>query len=279
MNASPNPIFNPVFDFLRFLRKPDSRKLSAPLKYSLLFVGVIIALNILISITGSLVSSAIEQTIQFETEYAVEDENLFQYVAGIFVAPLIEESAFRLWLAPNPLFLLISLFLATVQYAPFPSFLLNLFPLTETIDLAVKITFYFLIAGAITLFFWVRDRRGYRYADFFNRYVGVYFYLSSIIFGLIHLTNYAKMPPLGMALLLVFPQLMGGLCFGYLRIRIGFWYAVLAHSLNNLLFTIGDGMNAFIGEVGGLIWLMVLIAGSASIILWISKKKFVTLTQ
>jgi uncharacterized membrane protein len=58
---------------------------------------------------------------------------------------------------------------------------------------------------------------------------------------------------------LLFPQLISGLAFGYLRIRLGFWYGVLGHTLTNLLFTLGDMMNFWFGEPGGVAWFIILI--------------------
>ncbi|MCS7061291.1 MAG: CPBP family glutamic-type intramembrane protease, partial [Anaerolineae bacterium] len=123
----------------------------------------------------------------------------------------------------------------------------------------VKIVFYVTIGVAITLFFWLRDRRGHRYADFFRRYVAVYYYVSALLFGFVHLTNYSTLNAWWYAPILILPQLIGGFLFGYARIRLGFWYAVLAHMLTNLLFTLGDGMNALFGPAGGVVWLAILL--------------------
>ncbi len=57
----------------------------------------------------------------------------------------------------------------------------------------------------------------------------------------------------------VLPQLIGGLTYGYLRIRLGFWYGVLGYVSTNLLFTFGDLMNFWFGEPGGIAWFIVLI--------------------
>lgn len=276
MNNILSSTSNPVADFFRYLRKPDTYRISAPARTILLFFMVIVALDILFSFTGNFISSFLEEMIQFEPEHVMSesDQELIQFMAsvGIPAIPFIEEITFRLWLAPNLLFLFISLFLMTVQFAPFPTPLIGLLP-SEEFAPVFKVSFYFLLTGAITLFFWIRQRRGHPYADFFQRHIAAYFYLSSIIFGLIHLTNYTNMPPLWMAPLLVAPQLVGGLIFGYIRIRMGFWWAVLAHLLTNLLFTIGDLMNVQFGEIGGFIWLIVLLGFAISLIVWSIKKK------
>lgn len=93
----------------------------------------------------------------------------------------------------------------------------------------------------------------------FKRRVGWYYYLGALFFALAHLGNYAQQPPWWAVIFLIFPQLISGLAFGYLRIRLGFWYGVLEHRLTNLLFTLGDIMNFWLGEPGGVAWFIILI--------------------
>lgn len=165
----------------------------------------------------------------------------------------------------------------TLQFAPVPfAGLLIASGLTEAAP-ALKIIFYLTIGVAITLFFWLRDRQGHRYADFFRRYVAVYYYVSALLFGFIHLTNYTTLSAWWYAPFLILPQLIGGFLFGYARIRLGFWYAVLAHTLGNLLFTLGDGMNTLFGAAGGVIWLAILVLSSAALVVMVFKKHLIAL--
>lgn len=60
------------------------------------------------------------------------------------------------------------------------------------------------------------------------------YYISSLLFGLVHITNYEwdnSMIPF-MAIITL-PQIFLGLLFGYIRMIYGFWYAVLLHALYN----------------------------------------------
>ncbi|MCS6906768.1 MAG: CPBP family glutamic-type intramembrane protease [Anaerolineales bacterium] len=268
MNGSTSS--NAVLDFFSFLRRPSAERIVASLRSKLGVVGIIIALDILFGFVGNLLSSALEGLVGLQPEHVTETEleselMFFMRTIGILVIPFIEEVGFRLWLAPNLLFLFISFAVVTIQFAPVPFASLLKNAGLEAIAPGVKIGFYLLLGAAIVLFFWLRERKGHRYADFFNRHVGFYFYLSVIAFGLVHLTNYTDAGPWWYGPILVLPQLVGGLAFGYLRIRLGFWYAVLAHMLANLIYTLGDGMNALFGEVGGVVWLalMLITAGVA----------------
>ncbi len=253
MNSS---LSHPLLDFWNFLRRPLAERLSAGIRQKLTLVILIVALDILLSLMTTPLDFLIEAGGYTIESIQTEFDPLMALFGGVLVAPVSEEIYFRLGLAPNLLFLFISLVLSTVQYAP--KLFADVFN-NELLYIGANVLFYVALSAGICLFFWARERRGHRYADFFNRYVGWYYYLGALFFALAHLGNYAQQPPLWAVLLLVLPQLIGGLTFGYLRIRLGFWYGVLGHVLTNLLLTFGDLMNFWLGEPSGVIWLIVLI--------------------
>jgi membrane protease YdiL (CAAX protease family) len=253
MNSSPS---HPLLDFMNFLRRPFAERMSAGIGQKLTLVLLIVALEILLSLATSPLDFLIEAGGYTIESVQTEFDPLMALFGGVLVAPVSEEIYFRLGLAPNLLFLFISLVLSTVQYAP--KLFGGIFN-DESLYIGANVLFYLTLSTGICLFFWMRERRGHRYADFFNRYVGWYYYLGALFFALAHLGNYAQQPPLWAVLLLVLPQLIGGLTYGYLRIRLGFWYGVLGHVLTNLLFTFGDLMNFWFGEPGGVVWFIVLI--------------------
>ena len=64
------------------------------------------------------------------------------------------------------------------------------------------------------------------------RWFPVFFWLSSIAFALVHLSNYD--PELAtIALPLVLPQFVLGMLLGYVRVRIGLWAAMALHAAHN----------------------------------------------
>lgn len=253
MNSS---LSHPLLDFWNFLRRPVAERMSAGIGQKLTLVVLIVALDILLSLATSPLDFLIEAGGYTIESVQTEFDPLMALFGGVLVAPVSEEIYFRLGLAPNLLFLFISLVLSTVLYAPklFAGVFSN-----ESLAIGANVVFYLALSTGICLFFWVRERRGQRYADFFNRYVGWYYYLGTLLFALAHLGNYAQQPPLWAVPLLVLPQLIGGLTYGYLRIRLGFWYGMLGHILTNLLFTFGDLMNFWFGEPGRIAWFIVLI--------------------
>ena len=74
--------------------------------------------------------------------------------------------------------------------------------------------------------------------SYINKY-NLYFYLSVISFGAAHIGNYesAHFIPL-LPILLVLPQIFGGLMLGYIRVFMGLRWSILFHALNNLFFLI-----------------------------------------
>lgn len=271
--------FNPVRDFFAFLRRPHAERIAASLKQKLLILAAIVALDILFGFAANLLATSVESLIPVESEHVMpEDGELLRFMQtiGVLVVPLLEELGFRLWLAPNLFFLFVSFALVTIQFAPVPfADLLIASGMREAAPL-VKVVFYLAIGAGITLFFWIRDRRGHRYADFFRRHVGVYYYFSSLLFGFIHLTNYTSLSAWWYAPILILPQIIGGFTFGYARIRLGFVYAVLAHMVTNLLYTLGDAMNGLFGLAGGAVWLAVLILSSLGLVVLIFRKRLIS---
>jgi len=257
------PLSHPLLDFWNFLRRPLAERLTAGIGQKLTLVVLIVALDILLSLMTTPLDLLVEAGGYAVKSAQTEFDPLIALLGSVVVAPVSEEIYFRLGLAPNLLFLFISLVLSTVLYAPklFGGIFSN-----ESLYIGANVLFYLALSAGICLFFWVRERRGQRYTDFFDRYAGWYYYLGALLFALAHLGNYAQQPPVWAMLILVLPQLIGGLTFGYLRIRLGFWYGVLAHMLTNLLFTLGDMMNFWFGESGGVVWLIVLIIAPLAVL-------------
>lgn len=267
--SSTTTISNPVLDFFAFLRRPDAARVSASLKQKLLFLAAIIALDILFSFAANLLSASVEGLIPAKAEHVGRDDSetfFLGLLTGVFMVPVFEEITFRLWLVANPFLFFVSFVLTAIQMGvliPFP--FTGLLTQAGIADAEVygRIALYVAVGAFITVAFWVRERRGYPYVNFFRRYVAVYYYASSILFGFAHLANYGyNVEPWWYAPFIVLPQLIGGFVFGYVCIRLGFLYAVLAHMSVNLLMMLGDGMGLLLDEAGGIIWLAILILSS-----------------
>ncbi|MGB5239007.1 MAG: CPBP family intramembrane glutamic endopeptidase [Flavobacteriaceae bacterium] len=69
-----------------------------------------------------------------------------------------------------------------------------------------------------------------------SNYFAIIFYLSTFIFGFYHITNFELSPTvIYFAPLLVSPQLCIGFILGYIRVKLGLLWAILLHSLYNIV--------------------------------------------
>lgn len=59
------------------------------------------------------------------------------------------------------------------------------------------------------------------------------FWLFTLIFAAVHLSNFGAEIPFYLMPLLVLPQFILGIMLGYIRVGWGFWYGVLFHALHN----------------------------------------------
>jgi membrane protease YdiL (CAAX protease family) len=140
----------------------------------------------------------------------------------VLIAPLGEETLFRGWLTgrPRALWLVLMAMLAALLLRAVAA---------HWHEVAVSIGMVVVALAAPVGWFVLRRRTAA--PRWFARRFAVWFYLSDVVFGLMHLTNY---PRLSWALVpMVLPQVWAGLVFGYLRMRNGLWAGILAHAVGN----------------------------------------------
>ena len=72
--------------------------------------------------------------------------------------------------------------------------------------------------------------------SFINNHYSIFFYLSAILFGLLHIFNFVGINGYNLIFtpLLVLPQIFLGLILVYIRVNYGFKYVVLLHAIVNL---------------------------------------------
>lgn len=142
-------------------------------------------------------------------------------VSAIVLAPLFEELVFRLPLRGK------------TRYVIFLSSFLFLMMLGIMQPAASQITGIFMaLLGFIFCLCWKPKATQRMILRFYNRFPRLIFYSFTILFGAIHITNYDPrvwhwLP------LLVLPQTIVGLLFGFMRLRYGFGWAIAAHAFHN----------------------------------------------
>jgi hypothetical protein len=92
----------------------------------------------------------------------------------------------------------------------------------------------FTILVSLSSIFYLYYSRCY---NFLKNHYRLFFYVSALIFGLMHIFNFTGINKFNFVFtpLLVLPQIFVGLILGYLRTQYGFKYGVLFHAMINLV--------------------------------------------
>lgn len=142
----------------------------------------------------------------------------------VFLAPVIEEFVFRSWFKWSRInsIILIILFVALIAVSFFRA---------KTLFCVVIM----LILGII-LFSLSRARKQ-KVIELISTKIKYFYWGSSIVFGLVHASNFVGniWYLIGFSFILGSPQIVGGLIFGFTRLKYGLRYSILIHILNNSL--------------------------------------------
>jgi len=144
--------------------------------------------------------------------------------------------------------------LLLVVYYPCVILLDKYVPLEQSFDISFSaIGTFFLYILTIPfieeVFFRLGLRRKYVLKSIFSeqewhRWFPFFVYSSTIIFGLVHITNYANTEWIFFVLapFIILTQLTGGFIIAYLRVRFNFWWGYMYHALWNFtaIFIIGS---------------------------------------
>lgn len=174
----------------------------------------IILMQIVISNSNMEINNSVENLV-------TSDISIWQILLLVSIlAPLLEETLFRLFLSDNKrvwsIWLIFLPFL-TWYFFRFESLLV------------------WILIGLISISIFILLLRPKREV-FLKRYAIIYpylIYISALIFGLIHLGNYQGLSLSGASLAFVLPQISVGFVLVFIRVRLGFWFAVLFHFLWN----------------------------------------------
>jgi len=149
---------------------------------------------------------------------------------GAFLAPLVEEAMFRLSIIFKPIFLAVSIGLFTLTI------------LSRIEDVGIlkfnETTYYRYGLGIVVsiLVFYFSKKYQLIIKDFWQKNFRWIYYFSAITFGFFHFSNFDLAPSSFLLIpILTLPHTIGGLFFGYIRIKHGFIYSLIFHSLNNLI--------------------------------------------
>lgn len=173
----------------------------------------------------------------------IENESIFTaFILACVIAPLLEESAFRLWLVNKPLQVAIGLFGFLFYYISsfIPgSFIKSVFSFTESDNPIIMLGIYLaiFIGGVAVLYIIIKQKSVQtKLTHIYHNYYKWLFFGSAVLFGLLHITNYEfSWVVVLLTPILILPQLFGGVLLSYIRVKYGFWRGVIGHFIYNLL--------------------------------------------
>jgi hypothetical protein len=207
--------------FLKYLINPHYLK-NERIQWNL-FIQLLLGF-FLISIPLGLIIGLLKRISNFtDAEFAYSTIKIL--FAGIILGPIIEEVLFRFLL--KPLLRNVLIFLGF-------SVLIIIFSIIRSNYIYLIISS---IIGCIS-FMLVLNRRFLHVAQMFIlKRFNFIFYLSCILFGLYHMTNYhtEKFELILVMPFLVIPQMIGGAFIGFVRMKYGIIYAILFHSITNII--------------------------------------------
>ncbi len=156
------------------------------------------------------------------------DDSLHSLAYILFLAPFLEELFFRLPLKISRLTFSISLSVLILV-------LIRLFVFQKA-----NYIFYLLMipVAAVVYFFLTYNWKYYtNIKAFWIKYFRIIFYLSSFLFGFLHLFNYSEIYGWMVLIspLITLPFIAMGLFLAYIRMAYGFFYSFLFHVVINLI--------------------------------------------
>jgi hypothetical protein len=208
----------------------------------------------------------------------------FVVVLGAIIAPALEETIFRLSLRFRPIYF--SLSTAVICFYFSGTIFRNIEETLQSFFL-LRIILPLFIGGLMYILIKFTPLNSLL-SKMYKRFFAVIFYISAIVFGLIHISNYTERGTvLFMLPLLVLPQIIVGFVLGYVRIKYGFRYSYLLHAIFNgalilpssLVLTM-DGKNPLVILIIGASVLLVLGFGLLTLLvdivrIFISRAKYV----
>ncbi len=222
-------------DLFTFVKAPTLTA-EPPVQSGISDVAWLFVLNclIVVAIAAILFPTMILFNIEMSNSMSAMFDRPIWQILGIvvIVGPIMEELLFRSWLSGNPRLLMLfggilagiggSYGLNAMGYSgtgPFP-----LAILIGSIAIAI-------VAGVIR--YWNSAAPGW-----FVQIFPIIFWVQALLFGFIHVFNYEGGHPAAL-LPFVLPQTVGGLIWGYARIRYGWWSNIVMHMGYNLIATSG----------------------------------------
>lgn len=208
--------------YYQFAKKRNGNTYKIAIKIYFVYLLFFGLFNFLISnVLGNLINLPVDQSFTVP-KYLQGHLWLFFLLVGFF-SPFFEEIIFRLSLIFNPIYASLSI-----------STLIALIARKMTSSFIFPILLFILISVFVYSF---TNNYKSQFQSFWNKYFKYIFYFSSLLFGLVHVSNfeYISVYQYFIAPVLVFPQLAMGFILSFTRMfyKNGFLICFLFHVLLN----------------------------------------------
>ena len=212
-------------DLLKYLKKPIYIDSIRPNFYNIISLAVITFL--IIFPTGIVIYLL---SIAFDLSTLTNDiPALKLFIMGMILAPIYEEIFFRSLLKFDKKNILI--FLSTCLLLITYSILNDKFAIIIILSIILILVISIYLSSNVN-----------KVSNFIKKHFKYFFYASSLIFGLIHATNFIGniYIIISLAIFLTLPQIISGLIMGYARMKYGLIYSIILHMINNsvIIFTL-----------------------------------------
>ncbi len=233
-----------IKEFLTFLKSPTFRyKEDQPLDFSLvttLFFLVFMFEMLLFIPVGSLIGL---EDVPHAMEDLLSNSSVLLVISlAVISAPLAEELLFRYHLRYGSYSLLYLGIVGVGYFILISSYFMPSLGMSfslESLSATMVARWYYtplLLIFLFGLFFIMNQFERQSEHRFIQKIFPFLFYLSALVFALVHLSNFQIGPERWViAPLFVLPQFILGLYLGYVRIRNNIFYSIYIHALNNLI--------------------------------------------
>jgi uncharacterized protein len=225
-----------LFPFFRYLGSPIVPQRVKPFKSIIFFIYLFLFSLLMDSALEYITTRSYLLKIFHITNINTFDDDIYREglvfaVIGVgMIAPAIEELLQRYYLTSFT-------WNNTILPLSFGFILVQLFNIESTIGLLIVISLTVILSILIYRGITKSPKFKIRFLRFYTKNYWLFFYTSSISFGVAHIGNYhiQHFVPI-LPVILVLPQIFAGLLLGYIRIVMGLRWSIAFHSFHNLVF-------------------------------------------
>lgn len=217
-----------IIEFYSFLKNPKmditcqrkNRIADVFLALAFCLSGVIISITLLSILPKELRDKVgVLKVAQF-TKYS----KTYIFILIVFLGPLVEEIGFRLLLLKKKFFFTISMVFIYVCLKKIYFIQWGIY----------NFTFFVLGLIIVAISAYCIENFTSILGKIYSQYYGLLFYFFAVFFAIIHIKNFTQLENhLYLAPIVVFPQFFDAIVFGYFRLKNGFFFSLLIHSIIN----------------------------------------------